>query len=60
MRMAGLLAAAVGATLAMLAAPSAQAADECRGLLVCIPVAGPWVSSRRSGSDVATPGGRGG
>jgi hypothetical protein len=24
--------------------PSAGAADECRGLLVCIPVAGPWVA----------------
>ena len=38
--------AAVGATVlaALVAsAPSAQAADECRGLMVCIPVAGPWV-----------------
>ena len=25
-------------------APSARAADECRGLTVCIPVAGPWVA----------------
>ena len=24
-------------------APAAQAADECKGLMVCIPVAGPWV-----------------
>ena len=38
----GLLAAAAAA-LAVLVAPSAQAADECRGLPVCIPVAGPWV-----------------
>lgn len=34
---------AVAAALAVLAAPSAVAADECRGLPVCIPVAGPWV-----------------
>lgn len=34
---------ASAATLAVLAAPSAMAADECRGLPVCIPVAGPWV-----------------
>ncbi|HET6174346.1 MAG TPA: hypothetical protein VFD90_17175 [Gaiellales bacterium] len=27
----------------LLGAASAQAADECRGLQVCIPVAGPWV-----------------
>jgi hypothetical protein len=33
---------AVTAALAVGAA-SAQAADECRGLQVCIPVAGPWV-----------------
>jgi hypothetical protein len=38
----GVLAAAA-AVVAVLAAPSAQAADECRGLPVCIPVAGPWV-----------------
>ena len=34
---------AAAAVLAVLAAPSAVAADECRGLPVCIPVAGPWV-----------------
>jgi hypothetical protein len=37
------------AAVAMLAAllvsaPASQAADECKGLQVCIPVAGPWVS----------------
>jgi len=35
------------ALLALLAAaivaPSAQATNECRGLMVCVPVAGPWV-----------------
>ena len=31
------------AVIAALGVPSAQAADECRGLPVCIPVAGPWV-----------------
>jgi hypothetical protein len=41
-RAAGVLVASA-AVLALLAAPSAQAADECRGLPVCIPVAGPWV-----------------
>ena len=35
--------AAAAAVLAVVAAPSAMAADECRGLPVCIPVAGPWV-----------------
>jgi hypothetical protein len=34
---------AAWAVVAVLAAPSAVAADECRGLPVCIPVAGPWV-----------------
>lgn len=34
---------AAGAAFAVLAVPSAGAADECRGLPVCIPVAGPWV-----------------
>ena len=33
---------AVAAALAV-SAPSARAADECKGLMVCIPVAGPWV-----------------
>ena len=41
--MRGLVVLATAAALAVLAAPSAQAADECRGLSVCIPVAGPWV-----------------
>ena len=34
---------ALAAALMVLAAPAARAADECRGLPVCIPVAGPWV-----------------
>jgi hypothetical protein len=34
---------AAASALAVVAAPSAMAADECRGLPVCIPVAGPWV-----------------
>jgi hypothetical protein len=29
--------------VAAVAAPSAQATNECRGLMVCVPVAGPWV-----------------
>jgi hypothetical protein len=33
---------AVAAALAV-GAPTARAADECKGLMVCIPVAGPWV-----------------
>jgi len=41
-RAAGVLAAAA-TVLAVLIAPAANAADECRGLPVCIPVAGPWV-----------------
>jgi hypothetical protein len=28
---------------AVIVAPSAQATNECRGLMVCVPVAGPWV-----------------
>jgi hypothetical protein len=28
---------------AAIVAPSAQATNECRGLMVCVPVAGPWV-----------------
>jgi hypothetical protein len=39
--------AAVAAVLALaviaIAVPAARSADECRGLMVCIPVAGPWV-----------------
>ncbi|HEU0304589.1 MAG TPA: hypothetical protein VFR32_08410 [Gaiellaceae bacterium] len=42
MRAAGVFA-ATAAAVAVLAAPGARAADECRGLPVCIPVAGPWV-----------------
>jgi hypothetical protein len=41
MRRLGLLAAAAAAVLA--AAAPAGAANECRGLQVCVPVAGPWV-----------------
>jgi len=40
------LAGALGMALAALAgatAPASRAADECQGLQVCIPVAGPWV-----------------
>jgi len=28
---------------AAIVAPSAQATNECRGLMVCVPVAGPWI-----------------
>jgi hypothetical protein len=31
------------AALAAIGAPAARAADECAGLMVCIPVSGPWV-----------------
>lgn len=31
---------------AFAAAPTASAANECRGLLICVPVAGPWVLAR--------------
>jgi hypothetical protein len=34
---------ALGCSLAALGAGSAGATNECRGLLVCVPVAGPWV-----------------
>lgn len=50
------------ALLAMLAglaaAPAAHATNECRGLMVCVPVAGPWVlapSSARAEFDLACP-----
>jgi hypothetical protein len=33
----------LGALAAAIVAPSAQATNECRGLTVCVPVAGPWV-----------------
>jgi hypothetical protein len=38
-----LLIAALALVPLALAVPGAQAADECKGLMVCIPVAGPWV-----------------
>jgi hypothetical protein len=37
------LVAALAAIAGAFAAPASRAADECRGLQVCIPVAGPWV-----------------
>jgi hypothetical protein len=37
------LAAAAAAAVVAAAAVTARAADECRGLQVCLPVAGPWV-----------------
>jgi hypothetical protein len=40
--LAAVVALAVGASCAA-GAPAASAADECKGLMVCIPVAGPWV-----------------
>ena len=40
-----LLVTALGmAAVAALAAPSGRSADECRGIEVCIPIAGPWVA----------------
>jgi len=50
----GLLVAAA-ATLVVLAAPSARAADECRGLQVCIPVPGPWVAVPPGDADARFP-----
>ena len=41
--------------LVVLAAPSARAADECRGLPVCIPVAGPWVVVPPGDADARFP-----
>lgn len=43
MKIALALALASAAALAGALTPAARAADECRGLMVCIPVAGPWV-----------------
>ena len=43
------------AALTVLAAPSARAADECRGLPVCIPVAGPWVAVPQGDAGVRFP-----
>lgn len=34
---------ALGAALAGVGAPTAAATNECRGLMICVPVAGPWV-----------------
>jgi hypothetical protein len=53
-RAAGLLVAAAAA-LTVLAAPSAHAADECRGLPVCIPLAGPWVVIPPGDADARYP-----
>jgi hypothetical protein len=48
----------LGALAAAVIAPSAQATNECRGLTVCVPVAGPWVvttSSVRVEFDLSCP-----
>ncbi len=37
------VAVALVAAIAAFAAPAAEAADECKGLRVCLPLAGPWV-----------------
>ena len=44
----------MGALLAVLAVnvPAGSAADECKGLQVCIPVAGPWVAIPAGGAPV--------
>jgi hypothetical protein len=41
----------VGAAVAALSAGNARAADECKGLRVCLPVAGPWVVVPGGGAD---------
>lgn len=47
--------AAVALTAALaVSVPGARAADECNGLLVCIPVAGPWVAIPASSGASAT------
>lgn len=47
-----LLSVVLGATmLAALTAANARAADECKGLRVCLPVAGPWVVVPDGGID---------
>jgi hypothetical protein len=46
---------AFAAALMVLAASSARAADECRGLPVCIPVAGPWVVIPQGDADARSP-----
>jgi len=48
----------LAALVAAVAAPSAQATNECRGLNVCVPVAGPWVvttSSSQAQYDLSCP-----
>ena len=51
-RRALVLATVLGAAfLAALSAGSARAADECKGLRVCLPVAGPWVVVPAGGID---------
>ena len=39
------------AVVAALSAGAARAADECKGLRVCLPVAGPWVVVPAGGTD---------
>lgn len=46
-----LLVASVATVIVGIAAPSAGAADECKGLRVCLPVAGPWVVVPAGGVD---------
>jgi hypothetical protein len=43
-----------GTVALVVAVPCSQAADECRGLQVCIPVAGPWVVIRAPSGAFAT------
>jgi len=48
----------LAALAAAVVAPSAQATNECRGLNVCVPVAGPWVvatSATQSQYDLSCP-----
>lgn len=48
----------LAALAAAVIAPSAHATNECRGLKVCVPVAGPWVvttSARQSQYDLSCP-----
>lgn len=48
----------LAALAAAVVAPSAHATNECRGLMVCVPVAGPWVvttSSARAEFDLSCP-----
>jgi len=45
------LAVALVAAVAGIAVPSAGAADECKGLRVCLPLAGPWVVVPAGGVD---------